>query len=49
VLTDLVNVSARTRLLRSLAIGVVVGVLIAVLGSWQVALLARWMAAGLSH
>jgi uncharacterized membrane protein len=45
VLTDLVNVSARTRLLTSLAIGLVVGVLIAVLGSWQVALLAGWMAA----
>jgi uncharacterized membrane protein len=39
-----VNVSARNRLLASLAIGLVVGVLTAVLVTWQVGLLVGWMA-----
>ena len=36
--------SARSRLLAALAIGVVVGLLTGVLGRWQVGLLAGWMA-----
>jgi uncharacterized membrane protein len=39
------NVSARTRLLTSFVIGLVVGVLASVLGTWKVGLLIGWMAA----
>jgi uncharacterized membrane protein len=45
MLSGPLHVSARTRLLASFAVGLLVGVLAGVLGTWQVGLLLGWMAA----
>jgi len=45
MLDAIVGVSATTRLVTSLVVGVVVGALAIVLGTWQVGLLVGWMAA----
>lgn len=47
--TSTIDVSARTRLLASLVPGVIVGAVLWLLVSWQVGLLAAWMAASTTY